>query len=122
MNLKLNGTSISNYVAESGYTIQRKYVKLGKTVKTLDGVIHPAEEKEFVTLIVPIVGVSSSQYASLFSLITKPTVSVTYDDPHHGLNRVITCTSKDNSSELLLDGVENTDWWDGLVLQFDDCG
>lgn len=121
MNLKLNNTNISSYVAESGYKIYRRYIKLGPDVKTLDGVIHPGAEKELVTLVVPIVGVSSADYHTLFSYITKPTVQVNYDDPDHG-NRTITCTSKDNSTELALDNIESTDWWDGIVLEFEDCG
>lgn len=121
MTLKFNGTSVSEYVAEKGYTIQRHYVKLGPDVTTLDGVIHPGAEKELVTLVVPIVGLSNSEYLSLFSLITKPTMSVYYIDPHHGA-RTITCITKDNSSQLALDSVESTDWWDGLVLELSDCG
>lgn len=121
MNLKLNNTSISDYVAEAGYQIRRSYTKLGPDVKTLDGVIHPGQEKELVTLVVPVVGLSTSEYHTLFSYITRPTVQVTYDDPDHG-TRTITCTTSDNSVDLLIEGVNTTDYWDGLVLEFSDCG
>lgn len=120
MILTLNGVDIGGYINETGFRISRRYESLGTSVKTLDGVVHPPSEKEYTDLVVPMVSLSSDEYDSIISLITKPLSVVSYPDPHYGI-RTIQCTTKDNSIDLSIEK-PNMSYWDGFRLEFYDCG
>ena len=120
MMLRFNGQDVSSYVDEPGYTVKRRYVQLKDDIMTLDKVRHPASRKEFNDLFIPIINLSTEEYALLCSKITKPTLQVTFLHPEFGV-KTITCTLQDVDMKPFLE-TDTTTYWEKFVLSLEDCG
>lgn len=120
MILKFNGQDVSSYVNDPGYTVKRRYIQLKADIMTLDKVRHPNRRKEFNDLLVPIIGLSTEEYIQLCTLLTKPTLRVTFLHPEFGV-KTITCTAQDVDMKPLFE-TNTTIYWEEFILTLEDCG
>lgn len=113
MDVIINGTNITPYIANRGLKWTRSDVDGPTAGRTMDSVMHRKRIGTKIRLDITCKPLTATELSTVLNLIYPEYVTVTYDDPMYG--RVTkTMYSNNNPASYLIMKPNGTELWDGI--------
>ena len=115
MNLRINGTSIANYVKAGGVKWQRNDVDGPNAGRLLDATMERDRVAIKITLEITCRPLRKAEALNLLGLISPEFVTVSYDDPMTGARNVQMYSNNVPATYIWQDAA-GVEWWDGIAF------